>query len=307
VRDGHEKPFMPPHDRAAERILDEQRRRFGAALARLGCTVHKWRGDLATIERGGERFHASIGTILPSLPSAMELLRDDQLTLHVADALGLPVDASLLEDLRIVRPLLRPRLVNVRELEGPARGMCRRSAWADLLWAVSVGRGTRRVFVTSPVLDTWGLEFDEVMDLAQGNLAAALDSTHIHDVEGATGVLALVHDREPASAAVAIIDTIVPDMTDGQGALFGAPADEVLLMYPVEEGAGASGLAGMVQATFALMGERTECLSEHLVWRRGERWDALPMTWVEEGGSRRVHVEAEGVMRDLLRVLGEVD
>lgn len=296
-----------PNDRAAERLLDERRRRIGAALTRLGCTIHKWRGDLATIERSDRRFHASIGTILPLLPAPIETIRDDQLTLHVADALGLPVEQSLLEDFRIVRPLLRPRLVNLRELEGPARNMCRRDAWGDLLWAVSIGSGTRRVFATSALLDKWDLEFEDVVQLAQQNLTGALDSSHVHDVEGAPGVIALVHDREPASAAAAIIDTIIPDMTDGHGVIMGTPADEVLLLFPVEEGSGAATLAGMVQATFALTGERAECLSEHLVWRRADSWEILPMTWIEEGGSRRVHVEAEGVMRDLLRILGELE
>ena len=298
--------MSPAPDRPDARLLDQRQRRIGSALKRLGCTVLKWRGDLATVTRADQRFHASITMLLSLVPGPLESIGDDQLTLYVANALGLPVEASLLQDIRIVRPLLRPRLVNVRELEGPARNMCRRDAWADLLWAVSIGGGTRRVFVTTAQLDRWGLEFDEVVQLAQQNLAAHLDSSNLHDVDGAQGVLALVHDREPTAAAAAIIDTIVPDMTDGHGVILGAPADEMLLLYPVEEGAGASGLAGMVQATFALAGERAECLSEHLVWRRGDAWDVLPMTWVEEGGSRRVHVEAEGVMRDLLRVLGEV-
>lgn len=294
-------------DRAQERVLEDRRRRIGGALSRLGCAIVKWRGDLATVERGGRRFHASISTILALVPERLEAMRDDQLVLHVADALGLPVDGSLLEDFRLVGPLLRPRLVHVRELEGPARGMCRREAWADLLWAVSVGCGTRRVFVTTPLLDRWGLEFDDVVMVAQQNLSSKVDSSNLHDVDGAPGVIALVHDREPASACAGIIDRIVPDLTEGHGVLMATPADEILLLYPVEEGAGASGLAGMVQATFALAGERSEPLSEQLVWRRGDVWEVLPMTWVEESGSRRVHVEAEGVMRDLLRVLGEVE
>lgn len=298
---------MSPPNESEARVLEDRKRRIGAALTRLGCDVLKWRGDLATVERGSTRFHASIGTILPLLNAPIETIRDDQLTLHVADALSLPVDASLLEDIRIVRPLLRPRLVNIRELDGPARAMCRRDAWGDLIWAVSVGCGTKRVFVTTPLLDRWTLEFAEVMAIANQNLGAVLDSSHLHDVDGAAGVLALVHDREPASAGAAIIETIVPDIVDGYGVIMGAPADETLLLYPVEEGAGAAGLAGIVQATFALAVEQAECLSEQLVWRRGNSWELLPMTWVEENGARRVHVEAQGVMRDLLRILGEVE
>jgi hypothetical protein len=31
------------------------------------------------------------------------------------------------------------------------------------------------------------------------------------------------------------------------------------------------------------------------------------MTWVEEEGSRRVHLESQGVVEELLRYLGEVE
>jgi len=295
-----------PTDRDG-RLLEDRKRRIAGALTRLGCSILKWRGDLATVERAGTRFHASIGTILPLLPASIETIRDDQLILHVADALSLPVDACFLTDIRIVRPLLRPRLVNLRELEGPARAMCRRDAWGDLLWAVSVGCGTRRVFVTSHLLDRWELDFEDVMAMANLNLGEVLDSSHLHDVDGAAGVLALVHDREPASAAAGIIESIIPDIADGHGVIMGTPADETLLLYPIEEGSGAAGLAGIVQATFALAVEQAECLSDQLVWRRGKAWDVLPMTWVEENGSRRVHVEAQGIMRDLLQILGEVE
>ena len=286
---------------------DRAHRLLESALERLGCEVTRWRGSLATVRRKGEKFHVSAETVGMMLDRPIESSSRDELTLLLGDVLGLGVDAALLDSLELVRPLLRPRLVNPRELEGPNRSMCRREAWGDLIAGISVGRGQRRTYVTTRQLDAWGLEFEDVMLIARENLKRAIDTSHLHDVEGAAGLLAVVHEGEPAASAAFILEELLPGIDEAPGIAFSTPSEDALLLLPMEIGGGAAGLAALVQATYALAAEREEPLSEQVFWRHAGEIVFVPMTWVEEEGSRRVHLEARGVVEDLLRYLGEVE
>ena len=85
------------------------------------------------------------------------------------------------------------------------------------------------------------------------------------------------------------------------------PGEDVLLLLPLEEDAGAEGLVGAVQATFALGSDRAEPLSDAVFWRLENEVRPLPMTRIQDGDSHRVHLEAEGVMRELLERLGAIE
>ncbi len=292
---------------ARERSIDAgARESLERSLRGLGCEVTRWRGRLASVRRGDERFHLSLDVVASLLDEPVASIGESELTLLVADLLGLPVEHSLLLDLSLVRPMLRPRLVNVRELEGPSRSMCRRELHGDLLTAVSVGSGSRRTFVTSRLLDAWSLEFGEVMLVARENLRGALDTSSVVDCQGADGLLAVAHEREPASASVLILEDLLPGVTASPGVVWSAPSDETLLLLPVEAGSGIESLSALIQATFAIAHEQSQPLSEQVFWRVDDSTWRLPLTWVEEGRARRVHLEAEeGVMAELLAVLGD--
>lgn len=292
---------------ASDRTNDGARTLLESALERLGCEVTRWRGNLATVRRKGEKFHVSTETIATMLDRPLESASRDELVLMLGDLLGLGVDEQLLASVDLVRPMLRPRLVNAGELEGPNRSMCRREVWGGLIAAISIGRGTRRQFVTTRQLDSWGLEFEEVFLIAKENLKRVIDTSHLHDVEGAAGLLAVVHEKEPAASAAFILEELLPGIGEAPGVAFSTPSEDALLLLPLEIGGGAAGLAGLVQATYALAAERDEPLSEQIFWRRRGEVVYVPMTWVEEDGSRRVHLESQGVVEELLRYLGEVE
>lgn len=304
MADQHQRDASEPGD---AHVSDRSRKLLESALERLGCEVTRWRGSLATVRRKGEKFHVSAETIATMIGRPIDASTRDGLVLMLADLLGLPPEASLLDSVDLVRPLLRPRLVNARELEGPNRAMCRREAWGELIAGITVGRGPKRTYVTTRQLDAWGLEFDEVMLIARENLKREIDTSHLHDVEGAAGLLAVVHDSEPAASAAFILEELLPGIDDAPGIAFSTPSEDALLLLPMEIGGGAAGLAALVQATYALAAERDEPLSEQVFWRHAGDIVFLPMTWVEEEGSRRVHLEAKGVVEDLLRYLGELD
>ena len=278
-----------------------------SALERLGCEVTRWRGTLATVRRKGERFHVSADTIATMLERPIVSASRDELVLLLGDLLGLGVDEELLASLDLVRPMLRPRLVNASELDGPNRAMCRREVWGELMAGISIGRGARRQFVTTRQLDTWGLEFEDVLLIAKENLKRVIDTSHLHDVEGAAGLLAVVHEKEPAASAAFILEELLPGIDEPPGIAFSTPSEDTLLLLPLEIDGGAAGLAALVQATYALAAEREEPLSEQVFWRRRGEILYVPMTWVEEEGSRRVHLESQGIVEELLRYLGEVE
>lgn len=305
--------------RKAPRLPREVEQVFEAALARLGADGIRWKGVVLHFHRRGEPGTLDTSEHLEVLDNAPARTPVDGLAIYLASRLGVPLPDDLALDLRVVRPWLRPRVLPVRALEGPSRAMCRRPAFGsgpdhapapDLIAAVSIGAGRSASFVTTRSLDAWNLEFDDVMNLARANLRGLVTPDDLHDVEGggAEGVLSLNDPSlETGAASALVIEHLLPEAASPEGVLFAVPSLDTLLALPVRRGAGARSLAALVQVVFTMTAQHAEPLSETILWRRDQGTDAVPMTSVHEGGSRRVHLEARGVVEHLLRILGEID
>ncbi|MFM9957378.1 MAG: hypothetical protein ACKVZJ_04845 [Phycisphaerales bacterium] len=319
---------MLGRSRKAPRLPRDVEEVFEAALARLGAKVGKWKGVVLHFERRDEPGVLDTSEHLEILDDAPARTPVDGLAIYLGSRLGIPVPEDLALDLRAVRPWLRPRVLPMRALEGPSRAMCRRPAFGttpehapapDLISAVSVGAGRSATFVTTRALDAWNLEFDDVMKLAFGNLRRLVGPDDLHDVEsaggggpGAEGVLSLNDPSlETGASAALVIDHLLPESATPEGVLFGVPSLDTFLALPVRRGAGARSLAALVQVVFTMTSQHAEPLSEVVLWRRatsrGGQTDAVPMTSIHEGASRRVHLEAHGVVEELLRILGEIE
>lgn len=260
----------------------------------------------------------------------------DGMAIYLGARLGFPLPDDLALNLGAVRPWLRPRVLHERVLEGPSRAMCRRPAFAatsggtsvvaagpppvpELISAVAVGAGQTATYVTTRSLDAWGLEFEDVFGLAVSNLRALMRPDDLRDVEGAEGVVAVVDPTlETGAAASLILDHLMPEPLsrdeDRHGVLFAAPSMDTTVAMEVRVGAGARALASLVQVVFSVASESESPMSETVMWARrtGARLadisvSAVPMASVQEGGARRVHLEAHGVVEELLRILGEID
>lgn len=286
---------------------DGERRAVEAALSRLGCHVHRWTGPIASVRHGDDRFHLSVDTIRAQIGGDPSSIPERALALRIADAVNLPADRELLEDFAVVEGLLRPRVVGPADLTGPQRTMVRRELFGDLLATITVGSGSRRTPVTTRELDAWSMPFEDVMLVAKENYLSRVDTTALHDVDGAPGLLAFVHESEPAASAALVLEELIPGVANEPGVVFSMPGEDVLLLLPLEEDAGAEGLVGAVQATFALGSDRAEPLSDAVFWRLENEVRPLPMTRIQDGDSHRVHLEAEGVMRELLERLGAIE
>lgn len=307
--------------RKAPRLPREVEEVFEAALARLGATPGKWKGVVLHFERRGEPGSLDTSEHLEVLDNAPARTPVVGLAIYLASRLAIPLPDDLALDLRAARPWLRPRVLPVRALEGPSRAMCRRPAFGntpehapapDLIAAVSIGAGRSATFVTTRSLDGWNLEFDDVMKLARANLCELIGPDDLHDVEGAEGVLSLNDPSlETGAASALVIDHLLPEASTPEGVLMAVPALDTLLAMPVRPGAGARALATLVQVVFTMTSRHAEPLSEAVLWRRdsgaGPATDAVPMTSTHEHGARRVHLEAHGVVEDLLRILGEIE
>lgn len=302
------KPTLPP----------EIREVFAAALSHLETRVVKWKGVVAVCDRKGRDLEINTAEHLQVLDNTPAKTPPIGLAIYLATRLGLPLPESLALDLKTVRPWFRSRVLHRRVLDGPSRGMCRRPAFADpgaeagpvdeLITAVSIGGSRSTAFVTTRSLDEWGLSFEEVQMIGDENLKALLSPDDLRDVDGAEGVLAVIDStQETGASACRVIDTLLPEIDPEIGVLFAVPADDTMLALPIRAGAGAKSLAALVQVTYAIAAERDEPLSEQVLWKRNGRVVRVPMTSVHEGGARRVHLEADGVVEDLLRLLGELE
>ncbi len=190
--------------------------------------------------------------------------------------------------------------------------MCRREAFGDLLMAVALGPGSSASLVTTRILDTWPVTFEQVLEIARDNLRSLIGSDDFDTVEGAAGVVALTaRSRRPGfeqpAAAALIIDRLFPRRVAPNGVVFALPSEEVLLALPVKEAAGVEGLAILVQLTMSLVQESDEPLSDQLFWWREGSAVPILFTQVEDKRSKRVHLEAHGANHDLLLILGALD
>lgn len=307
---------------------------FERALLRLDAKPGRWKGVVLAYERRGTAGELNTAEHLEILDNAPGHTPIDGMAIYLGTRLGFPLPEDLAMNLGAVRPWLRPRVLHERVLEGPSRAMCRRPAFApvrddaespvpppapELITAVGIGGGNTATYVTTRALDSWGLGFDDVLAMALANLRALMSPGDLRDVEGAEGVLA-VNDPtlETGAAASLVIDHLMPEAMgrgdDAHGTLFAVPSLDTTLAMAVRRGAGARSLASLVQVVFSIASETDARLSETVFWRRrtGPRLAdapvvAIPMTSVHEGGARRVHLEAQGVVEDLLRILGEIE
>lgn len=284
----------------AERSLLEH----AAALLEEGSL--RWRRGGAEFVRREHRAAVTVESLKRILKSK---LNDDPILAAIALApiVGVAPPARILADQARLRHLLRPRLIHPRELAGPQRLMCRRETFGGLLQAIALGPRLDAPLVTTAVLDQWEATFERAFADACLNYQQAVTNRDILEVQGAPGLLALLHEREQAASAAFIIDRLFPPDLLPHGVVFAVPGDEVMLAFPVIENAGPDGLAAIVQATFSMSRERQDPLSDRSFWRRAGTIIELPMTAVEDRTSRRVHIEARGPLEDLLRVLGAIE
>lgn len=296
---------------------------FERALGRLGVTVKSWKGATALGERRGEPLAVNTAEHLEVLDNVPARTHADPLAIYLSSRLGILLPEELALDLRLVKPWLRARVVHPRVLSGPARAMCRRVAFApvvpdsimpetapqtDLLTGVSIGGGRSISYVTTRALDAWSLSFEHVLGLGVRNVRSLLSPDDMSEVGGAPGVCAIVDPTlETGASASLVLDHLLPASEHNEGVLFSVPGDDATLVLPVVPGSGAKALAGLVQVTYAMAAERDQPLSEQIFWKRGGVVRKVPMTSIHEDGARRVHLEADGVVEELLRILGEIE
>lgn len=287
-------------------LSDAQIDRLNAACEALGVRPPRFRKDTAQFDLGRGSISFGAARLIPLFSD--EAIRSPVLTVvRLASLLEVMPPADALGDLPSLKPLFRPRLMHPRELSGPRRAFCRREAFGDLLAGVAIGSEPGAPLVTTALLDHWGLTFEGIFAASCANMARRVSSNDLLEVQGATGLLALVHDEEESSGAVFILDRLFPKDLLPDGVVVCVPSPEVMLAHPVIRGSGPDGLAAIVQAGYSMASERERPLSEHTIWWREERFEVLPMTTVKDRRSRRIHLEARGPLEDLLRILGAIE
>lgn len=278
-----------------------------AALQGLGASDIRWKGSTADLRKGGQRQSCELGGVLALLDAEPLSASPHELELDVAAALGWPVEPELMRDWDVIRHRLRPRLVTHDALAGAGKAMCRREMFGGLLGAVRVGPKDAAPPVTTRLLDLWGKEFDDVLAESCRNLRSTMDGRSLHEVEGTRGLYAVVHEDEPGSSCVFILDHMAPRSETAAGVVFAVPDRDVTLLLPVERGSGPAGLASLVDLTIRLADEGANTLTDQLFWKIDGRVIHLPVTVVEDETSRRVHLDASGPAEDLYRQLGAID
>lgn len=320
--------------RKSPRLPREVEEVFERAVTRLDAKPLRWKGIVLHFERRDTHHELNAADHLEVLDNIPANTPVDGMAIYLGARLGFPLPEDLALDLRAVRSWLRPRVLHTRVLEGPARSMCRRPAFTpvaadapplpppapDLITAVSIGAGRTATFVTTKGLDAWGLGFEDVLSLALDNLRALIGPDDLRGAEedggseGTEGVHTLSDPTlETGASASLVLDHLLPELDPQTGALFAVPSDASTVVLPVRPGAGAKALASLVQVVYAIAADQDAPLSETIFWHRPAQGAgaptviAVPMTSVQENGARRVHLEAQGVVEDLLRVLGEID
>lgn len=306
-----------PESGSPPAFTDQHRAAIEQALASLGLPVIRWKDHHATVRRDDGKLDLDVAMLVSQLPSRTAFDDSRSLAVLLAPMLGIPLPHDLLASLDEATRWLRPRLIPPAELSGPRRNMCRRDAFAGLVRAISIGPGPSASLLRTEELDRWNIEFDSAFNLACENLRRSILPDDIHEVDESFGTLAIIHDTEPAAAACFIFDTLLPHWQPESGAVFAIPTEDTCLVLPIMHGMGAEPLADFVQMSFNLFGRTPDTLCDQLIWAAGTeahgkldptpRFRHLPITKVEERSGKRVHLEAEGAMGDLLRVLGTLD
>jgi len=173
--------------------------------------------------------------------------------------------------------------------------------------AIALGEGVGAPVVTTAALDRWPVEFDEAWEVSLVNLRARFGHDSVEEMKGAAGIFALIDGRAPGSSGALAMESLFASEEIEHGVVFAVPRSETLLTLPVTPGSGAMGLGALVQATHALVAESEGWLSDQIFWWRAGGVEHLLMTAIFESRARRVHIEAQGAVEELLRLLGVVE
>lgn len=284
----------------------EAEHRLNRAFALLNCSTRPWRNGECVVQWQDRSFPVRLDTLAHQVPIDIPSAEPEELAFAIAGILGLALPDRLLFDFDLARPWLRPRIVSREALRGPERAMCRRDAFGSLIKSVAIGLGPRAPFVTTRMLDHWPLEFEDVLTVAIDNLRRTIDPDLLVEIDGADGLLALLSDLVPGSSACFALDALLPDEA-ARGCVFTVPAMDACIMLPLVPGATVDGLAMLIQTTLTMHAESRQPISDQLFWFRGRMIEHIRVTSLDEGGERRAHLESTGLVRDLLRELGEVD
>lgn len=284
---------------------------FERAFALLGVGVLKWSAGTCSLKRRDDRFELDTDLFAQDLEKRPSGHTPEHLALELADALGLPADESISAG-NIVHalPLLRPRFLTPEVLAGPGRAMCRRQLGPDLIVGVSIGRRTHRNFVTTRLLEAWNLSFDEVVQTAIEELMRRFSADDIAPVEADPRAVGIAHHVEPAASTALGLEMVVPGIDDWPGTLIGLPAEDTLLLVPLDEQSDLTSLAAIIESTRLVAETRTDPLSERPCWLYQGTLRCLNVRMDRDGGTRRAVVEtANPEAARLLRFLSgdEVD
>ena len=225
--------------------------------------------------------------------------------MRLADLLGFPAPPELYEQhVMHALPLLRTRVLTPDVLDGPARALCRRQLGQDYLIAVSIGRRSSRNFVTTRLLDAWGMSFPEVLEAAAEAIAKNLGPEDLGPIPEAAGVLALRLAREPTAGAALALERLVPGIDSWPGALLGMPSEETLIVVPLDDDSTLEALANTIEANHNVAEHRSEPLSPWPYWLIDGTLHEIRYRIDESDALRRAHIEtADPRLADLLHFL----
>jgi len=292
-----------------------------AALGLLGCSAVKWKNGTAHFESAGERIQLGAEVLPEWVREIAPPIELERIAIALSDVTGLNPPRTVATDLSLVRERLYPRAVCRSAFEGPERAMCRREIGPDIYAAIWMAIGRSGLWLTTAELDQWTVDFESAFVIAKENLTRAVVAGSINEISDGQGVTAVLVEGVDLSGAMLDLPAIIPDSFAkgggrGHGALVAAPIIGTLLMLPLEQGGGAEGIASIVQIADMLRDEEDASeIERRLYWARPDRASSflgytlqmLPVTVIQEDNARRAHVDSTDLVKDLLRILGELD
>jgi len=305
----------PPKDSV---LTPSARDAVAAALGQLGCAQIKWKSGAVQFETGGTKVELS-ETILPEWIRSIEPpVNTDKLVIALSDVPGLQVPRAIAADLSLVQSRLFRRVVARAAFSGPSRSMCRREVGTDLYAAIWIRLGGMGFWLTSAELDRWPIDFEEAFTVARANLADVIAVGSVNEISDGHGVFAALAEGADLCGGLLCMETFLPgDFAPGaHGALACSPSPGTILLLPVRPGAGAEGVASIVQISDMLRDDHSATETQkRLYWAQPTSAGSilryalhmLPVVTIHEGSSRRAHIDSSDEVQTLLRVLGEID
>jgi hypothetical protein len=304
----------PPHKPAPN-----DRARFARAAQLAGFTLRKWRSDTtAELTQRSERHTLDMHAPALQPPPGETAEEQDHtepraLAARIAAALDRPLPDELLHTPTHLRALLRPRLIDPAKLRGDNKAAARRDAAAGLAYAIASTPNPNARLLRTADLDAWNATFDDAFNTATAQAANAFNQRHVHQVEDAPNLHAIVHETESAEPAHLFLDQLLPGFDPDNGALFALPAPRTILALPINTSVGARGLAALVQTAF-LITKSDNPTHNTVFWIHPahdpstpphQRLSALPTSRLEEHDALRVQLDLSPEVIDLLKRLGE--